>query len=107
METPHVVDGELRESQWWKRLLATFTTVPLTLAAFAVYGLGTSTGTMTFNSLRQTRTPEYARGRVFAGFDLFWQRGRAATRLAVTCCTKRPVLDRLRVNCAAVRCLGG
>jgi len=44
-----------------------------------VYGLGTSTGTVSFNSLLQTRTPEPMRGRVFATMDVLWQVGRLAS----------------------------
>jgi MFS family permease len=62
-------------------VLATVTALPLTLVALAVYGLGTSSGAVTFNSLLQAHTPEHARGRVFAGFDLFWQLGRLASLL--------------------------
>ena len=62
-------------------MLATFTALPLALVALAVYGLGTSTGAVTFNSLLQAHTPEHARGRVFASFDLFWQLGRLVSLL--------------------------
>src|SRR5262249_19242997 len=46
------------------------------LAVLAVYGVGTSTGTVTFNSLLQSAVPADLRGRVFATFDLLWQLGR-------------------------------
>ncbi|WP_433786936.1 MFS transporter [Actinomycetospora sp. CA-101289] len=62
-------------------VLATFTALPVALAALAIYGLGTSTGTVTFNSLLQAHTPEEARGRIFASFDLFWQLGRLVSLL--------------------------
>lgn len=62
-------------------VLATFTALPLALIALATYGLGTSTGAVTFNSLLQSHTPEEARGRVFAGFDVFWQLGRLVSLL--------------------------
>jgi len=57
-------------------VLATVTALPVALLALAGYGLGTSTGAVTFNSLLQSRTPAAARGRVFAAFDLLWQLGR-------------------------------
>jgi len=57
-------------------VLATVTALPVALVALAGYGLGTSTGAVTFNSLLQSRTPTAARGRVFAAFDLLWQLGR-------------------------------
>jgi MFS family permease len=47
--------------------------------ALVGYGIGTSAGTVTFNSLLQAHTPAEARGRVFAGFDLTWQLGRLAS----------------------------
>jgi MFS family permease len=57
-------------------LLAATTALPVALVALAVYGLGTSTGTVSFNSLVQTHTPESMRGRVFATMDVLWQAGR-------------------------------
>lgn len=57
-------------------VLATVTALPVALVALAGYGLGTSTGAVTFNSLLQARIPAAARGRVFAAFDLLWQLGR-------------------------------
>lgn len=46
------------------------------LAILVVYGVGTSTGMVTFNSLLQSVVPEDLRGRVFATFDVLWQLGR-------------------------------
>ncbi|MET8326192.1 MFS transporter [Streptomyces sp. NPDC005181] len=51
----------------------------LALGSLAGYGVGTSTGAVTFNSLLQAETPPKARGRVFAAFDLIWQLGRLAS----------------------------
>lgn len=62
-------------------MLATFTALPPALVALAIYGLGTSTGAVTFNSLLQAHTPEHVRGRIFAGFDVFWQLGRLVSLL--------------------------
>ncbi|MBA2555065.1 MAG: MFS transporter [Geodermatophilaceae bacterium] len=62
-------------------VLATFTALPVALVALATYGLGTSSGAVTFNSLIQAHTPAGARGRVFAGFDLLWQLGRLVSLL--------------------------
>jgi MFS family permease len=62
-------------------VLATFTALPLALVALAVYGLGTSSGAVTFNSLLQAHAPEHARGRIFASFDVFWQLGRLVSLL--------------------------
>lgn len=57
-------------------VVATLSALPIALAAMAVYGLGTSTGAVTFNSLLQAHTRPEVRGRVFAGMDLLWQTGR-------------------------------
>ena len=62
-------------------ILATVTALPLALAALATYGLGTSTGAVIFSSLLQSHTPEHARGRVFASFDMLWQLGRLVSLL--------------------------
>ncbi len=62
-------------------VLATFTALPVALLALAAYGLGTSTGAVTFISLLQSHTGAEVRGRVFAGFDLIWQLGRLVSLL--------------------------
>ncbi|MHA6628729.1 MFS transporter [Pseudonocardia sichuanensis] len=62
-------------------VLAAVTALPVALAALAVYGLGTSSGAVTFNSLLQSHTPEPVRGRVFASFDMLWQLGRLLSLL--------------------------
>jgi len=54
-------------------LLATFTTLPAALGSLALYGLGTSTGSVSFSSLIQSHVPAEIRGRVFSAFDLIWQ----------------------------------
>ena len=46
------------------------------MAALALYGVGTSTGMVTYTSLLQAEIPDRNRGRVFAGFDMIWQTGR-------------------------------
>lgn len=57
-------------------VLATFTNIAVAVGALAAYGIGTSIGTVTFNSLLQADVPAEHRGRVFAGFDALWQAGR-------------------------------
>jgi MFS family permease len=57
-------------------VLAAVTAVPVAAAALVVYGVGTSTGAVTFNSMLQAQAPEHARGRVFAAMDVIWQAGR-------------------------------
>ena len=57
-------------------LLATVTALPLAVAALVAYGVGTSTGAVTFTSLLQGEAPAETRGRVFAGMDVLWQGGR-------------------------------
>ncbi len=62
-------------------VLATVAALPVALLALIAYGLGTSTGAVTFNSLLQTHAPAHARGRIFASFDLLWQLGRLVSLL--------------------------
>jgi MFS family permease len=57
-------------------ILAAVSTLPPAAAALAVYGLGTSTGAVTFNSMLQATVPDTVRGRVMATFDITWQTGR-------------------------------
>ncbi|MBA2767531.1 MAG: MFS transporter [Sporichthyaceae bacterium] len=63
-------------------VLAVVTTVPAAALALVTYGIGTSTGSITFTSLIQTRVPGELRGRAFAGFDFLWQLGRLVSLLA-------------------------
>lgn len=60
-------------------VLAAVRVPAIALGSLAGYGVGTSTGAVTFNSLLQAETPPTARGRVFAAFDLIWQLGRLAS----------------------------
>lgn len=62
-------------------VLATITGLGAAMATLIAYGLGTSTGAVTFSSLLQAETPEPLRGRVFAGFDMLWQAGRLLSLL--------------------------
>ena len=57
-------------------VLAAFSNFAVALGALAVYGLGTSTGNVTYNSALQAATPERLRGRVFAFYDVVWQTAR-------------------------------
>ena len=43
------------------------------LGALAAYGMGTSTGNITYNSVLQTTVDDTIRGRVFTAFDIIWQ----------------------------------
>lgn len=56
--------------------LASVASVPFAAGALVLYGVGTSTGAVTFNSMLQAETPEHVRGRVFALMDVLWQGGR-------------------------------
>jgi predicted MFS family arabinose efflux permease len=62
-------------------VLATTRSFAVAMGALAVYGVGTSTGMVAYNSLLQAEVAAEARGRVFAGFDLLWQAGRLASLL--------------------------
>ncbi len=57
-------------------ILATTRDLPVAMAALGLYGVGTSTGMVTYTSLLQAEVPPQTRGRVFAGFDMIWQTGR-------------------------------
>ncbi|WP_199562171.1 MFS transporter [Micromonospora deserti] len=59
--------------------LAAVSSLPPATVALAVYGLGTSTGAVTFNSMLQATVPDTVRGRVMATFDVTWQFGRLAS----------------------------
>lgn len=56
--------------------LAATRSLPVAMGALGLYGIGTSTGMVTFNSLLQAETTTQTRGRVFASFDAIWQLGR-------------------------------
>jgi MFS family permease len=60
-------------------VLAATRNLPTAMGALALYGVGTSTGMVTYNSLLQADVVEHQRGRVFAGFDMIWQTGRLAS----------------------------
>ena len=60
-------------------VLAAFSSFGLALAALAGYGVGTSTGNVTYNTALQATTPDRLRGRVFAFFDVVWQAARLAS----------------------------
>ncbi len=62
-------------------VLASVTALPAALGALVLYGMGTSTGNVTFSSLIQSHVPEGLRGRVFSAFDLIWQAMRLASLL--------------------------
>lgn len=57
-------------------VLASSRVFPVAVGALGLYGLGTSTGMVTFNSLLQAETIPATRGRVFATFDTIWHLGR-------------------------------
>jgi len=57
-------------------ILASVSAVPVAAASLMAYGVGTSTGAVTFNSMLQTETDDRIRGRVFAIMDVLWQGGR-------------------------------
>jgi MFS family permease len=63
-------------------VLASVRALPAALGALFVYGLGTSTGSVTFSSVIQSYVADRTRGRVFAAFDLIWQAMRLLSLLA-------------------------
>ncbi len=56
--------------------LAAFSSFASALVGLGLYGVGTSTGNITYNTVLQTTTPNRFRGRVFALYDVVWQTGR-------------------------------
>jgi predicted MFS family arabinose efflux permease len=59
--------------------LAAWSSFGVALVALAAYGVGTSTGMVTYNSLLQTTVPDRLRGRVFSFYDVVWQAARLAS----------------------------
>jgi MFS family permease len=59
--------------------LAASSNFGVALGALGVYGVGTSTGMVTYNSLLQTTLPDRLRGRIFAFYDVVWQAARLAS----------------------------
>lgn len=57
-------------------VLATFASPAVAVCSLVAYGVGTSTGAVTFNSMLQAEAPQHARGRIFSAMDVLWQGGR-------------------------------
>jgi MFS family permease len=60
-------------------VLAATASFAAALGALAAYGVGTSTGNVTYNSVLQTTVDDRVRGRVFAFYDIIWQTARLAS----------------------------
>ena len=56
--------------------LAASSSFGVAVIALGAYGIGTSTGMVTYNSVLQTTVPDRLRGRVFAFYDVVWQGAR-------------------------------
>ena len=81
-------------------VLALATSLPVALAALAVYGVGTSTGMVAYQATLQRELDRELRGRVFSLFDVMWN----AARLVSLACGGL-LADRLGVQ--AVYAAGG
>ncbi len=57
-------------------VLAAFSSFTVALGALGAYGIGTSTGNVTYTTALQAATPDRLRGRVFAFYDVVWQTAR-------------------------------
>ena len=57
-------------------ILAAVSNFAVAIVSLGFYGIGTSTGNVTYNTVLQTTTPDRFRGRVFAFYDIVWQTGR-------------------------------
>ena len=60
-------------------LLGLLTPLPVALAILLAYGIGTSTGAVTYSTVVQRRVPDTIRGRVFATLDVVWATGEIAS----------------------------
>jgi len=60
-------------------LIALVTPLPVALAILFAYGVGTSTGAVTYSTVLQRRIPDAVRGRVFATLDVVWATGEIAS----------------------------
>jgi predicted MFS family arabinose efflux permease len=60
-------------------VLAASANLAVALTALGAYGIGTSTGNVTYTTALQTTTPDHLRGRVFAFYDIIWQTARLAS----------------------------
>lgn len=78
---PHVIFAAFGLRGAVDVLLATVTALPAALGALVLYGVGTSTGNVTFSSLIQSHVPPALRGRVFSAFDIIWHAMRLASPL--------------------------
>ena len=56
--------------------LAAFSSFATAVGALALYGVGTSTGNVTYQSTLQAVVPDRLRGRVFTFYDVVWQSAR-------------------------------
>jgi len=63
------------------RALATVTELLAAPAALVFYGLGTSSGNVSFSSMIQSHLPPILRGPTFSAFDLIWRTMRLASLL--------------------------
>ncbi len=57
-------------------VLALSSSFGVALGALGLYGIGTSTGSVTYQSVLQSVVPDRLRGRVFSCYDVIWQSGR-------------------------------
>lgn len=57
-------------------VLAASASFGVALVSLAAYGVGTSTGMVTWNTVLQSSVPDRLRGRVFAFYDVVWQTSR-------------------------------
>jgi MFS family permease len=76
---PALVFGPLLLRGLVDLVLASTRSLVVAIGTLVAYGVGTSTGMVTYNALLQAEVAPQTRGRVFAGFDLLWQAGRLAS----------------------------
>jgi len=83
---PRLMGADVRLMFWpyvWRGigdiLLGILTPLPIALVILVAYGIGTSTGAVTYGTVVQRRIPDAVRGRVFATLDVVWATGEIAS----------------------------
>ena len=83
---PRLMGADARLVFWpyiWRGIgdiiLGLLTPLPVALAILVAYGIGTSTGAVTYSTVVQRRVADRVRGRVFATLDVIWATGEIAS----------------------------
>lgn len=88
-------------------LLGLLTPLPIALGLLIAYGIGTSTGAVTYNTVLQQRIPDRVRGRVFATLDVVWAAGEIASIVIAGAFVDRIGITAIYVCGGAILALAG